>query len=74
MKTLYEKYCYVNKYTELKLSDKDNEVFLNEKGFEIKTKDDCFTEAYIKIIVKELIRTEQVENKSSLDLFVEQCC
>ena len=24
MKTLYEKYCYFNKYTELKLSDKDN--------------------------------------------------
>ncbi len=55
LKTLYEKYCYLNKYTELKLSDEENQKYLIQKNFELRVKDDCFTEVYTKVIIKDII-------------------
>ncbi len=40
MKTLYEKFCYLNGYLERKLNDEENEEILESKGFMIITKED----------------------------------
>ena len=54
LKTLYEKYCYLNKFTELKLSDDENKKYLSTKNFVLKVKDDCFAKVYTRVTIKEL--------------------
>lgn len=41
MKTLYEKFCYLNGYLEQKLDDDTNIKYLKEKGFRIETHSDA---------------------------------
>jgi hypothetical protein len=46
MKTLYEKFCYLNGLLELKLDDENNLKVLARYGFKIETKSDSLTECY----------------------------
>lgn len=41
MKTLYEKFCYLNGFLEQKLDDETNIKYLNEKGFKIEEREDA---------------------------------
>lgn len=43
MKNLYEKFCYLNGYTEKEIDDPDNINVLRDKGFKIRTRNDGYT-------------------------------
>lgn len=51
MKTLYEKFCYLNGFLEQKLDDDDNTKALKAKGFVIQVKEDAQTESYVNVML-----------------------
>lgn len=51
LKTLYEKFCYLNGLLEQKLDDPTNIKKLKEKGFKIETREDAQTESYVCIML-----------------------
>ena len=52
VKTMYEKYCYVNQLRERKLDDEENTKILESYGFVIEVKQDALTQVYshVKLI------------------------
>lgn len=76
MKTLYEKFCYLNGFLEQKLDDSDNIKHLKEKGFKIEEKQDAQTESYVRVLLNGMMpKIDSVsKDKTSLDLFIENCC
>ena len=76
MKTLYEKFCYLNGFLEQKLDDETNIKYLNEKGFKIEEREDAQTESYVRVLLNGFVPkiSNIPKDKSSLDLFIENCC
>lgn len=77
MKTLYEKYCYLNQMRERKIDDEDNIKLLKKRGFKIEEKKDAMMQCYSHVKLKQEIPTisnQEAENKSSLELFIKNCC
>lgn len=77
MKTLYEKFCYLNQVRERKLDDEENIRLLKKRGFKIVVKQDAMMQCYTHVKLKPDIPTissEEANNKSSLELFIQCCC
>lgn len=77
LKTLFEKFCYLNGYLEQKLDDEKNLDLLGTYGFKLVTKDDSLTQNYTKVILKdETIPKLGKEKKDSesMKLFIQNCC
>jgi hypothetical protein len=76
MKTLYEKFCYLNGFLEQKLDDPANLNLLKDKGFKIEERSDSQTESYVCVMLNgEMPKLSQIpHNKNSLQLFIESCC
>lgn len=49
MKTLYEKFCYLNGYLEEKIDDPETITLIENKGFEIVNKTDSLTMCFKNI-------------------------
>jgi hypothetical protein len=76
MKTLYEKFCYLNGFLEQKLDDPANLKLLKDKGFKIEERSDAQTESYVCVMLNgEIPKLSQIpDNKNSLQLFIQSCC
>ncbi|KAM3146575.1 hypothetical protein pb186bvf_001544, partial [Paramecium bursaria] len=74
-KTLYEKFCYLNGFLEQKLDDNDNIEYLKKYGFFINEHDGAQTECTVRVLLDKMVKlTEIPQNKTSYQLFIEQCC
>jgi len=79
MKTLYEKFCYLNGYLEQKLDDKDVAGLMDGTyGFKIVTKNDSQTLYYTKVMLLDQdlpkIGKDKDKPQDSMSLFIEKCC
>lgn len=79
IKTLYEKFCYLNGYLEQKLDDDDVSSLMDSTyGFKIVTKNDSQTLYYTKVMLldQELPKIGKDKDKtlSSMLLFIQNCC
>ena len=79
MKTLYEKFCYLNGYLEQKLDDDDVSGIMDATyGFKIVTKNDSQTLYYTKVMLLEQelpkIGKDKDKSLSSMLLYIQTCC
>jgi hypothetical protein len=75
VKAYYEKYCFLNHFVELKLTDPTNERILKKKGFEIITEDNRKTEMLLKVELRFhdaiLVESPPDDERDSLQIFFE---
>jgi len=79
MKTLYEKFCYLNGFLEQELADEGTSTVMDKSyGFKIVTKNDSQTLYYTKVMLldEELpkIGKDKDKSQSSMSLFIQTCC
>jgi hypothetical protein len=74
MKTLYEKFCYLNGFLEQKLDDPANLKLLKDKGFKIEKRSGV--ESYVCVMLNgDMPKLSQFpDKKNSLQMFIDTCC
>ena len=75
LKLMYEKFCFLQRYQEKKLTDRGSQEILRQYGFKLQQQEDILTEVYTRVVLKVkdpiVLQEEDIveSNRDSLQIF-----